>query len=110
MIRIWRIIADLLRVYPWNNNSPWTDEDTMRLKQVFLSEMGVRLRARLRNTSIMVNANAVQNGSEKACGQAVGYMQCLADLQSLSGVGVPDNSESESSETGDLAEFEHISP
>lgn len=110
MIRIYRIIMDLLRVYPWRDHSPWSDEDTLRLKQILLSDLGVRLRTRLRNTSIMINANAVQNAGEKACGQAVGYMQCLADLQSLSGIGVPQNSESEFSEEGDLTGFEHISP
>jgi hypothetical protein len=111
MIRFFRIVFELLRFYPWSDRSPWTDEDTLRLKQFLLSDVGVRLRTKLRNTSILINANSVQAGTEKACGQAVGYMLCLADLQSLSGSGTPQQTADETSETqGDLADLEHLSP
>ena len=111
MIRFFRVLLDMVTFYPWNEQTPWTDEDTLRLKQFLLSDVGVRLRAKLRNTSILINASSVQTGSEKACGQAVGYMLCLADLQSLSGSGSPQPAADETSEgQGDLTGIEHLSP
>ena len=70
MIRFFRLLFDMLRFYPWHESTPWDEEDTLRLKQFMASDVGVRLRAKLRNTSIMMNANNVQVGTEKACGQA----------------------------------------
>jgi hypothetical protein len=111
MKRFFRALFLFLEIYPWEDRSPWTDEDTLRLKQFLLSDVGVRLRTKLRNTSILINANSVQSGSEKACGQATGYMLCLADLQSLSGSGAPQQTADETSESdGDLTGIEHMSP
>ena len=110
MRRFFRALWLFLEVYPWEERSPWEEEDTLRLRQFLLSDVGVRLRAKLRNTSILINANSVQSGTEKACGQATGYMLCLSDLQSLSGSGSPQQTADETSESGDLSDLEHLSP
>ena len=110
MIRFFRVLFNLLRTYHWENGSTWSDEDALRLKQTLASDFGIRLVARLRNASIMLNANAVQEGSPWKCGQASGYMLALADISTLSACGELESSQSEDSSEGELESLAHLSP
>ncbi len=95
----------------WADGSEWTPEDALRLKGYLLTESGQRFAAKLRNTSIGINHTAVQSGKEHGCGFAAGYQAALADMQTLSETGSPQEAQAseEGADTGGSS-LEHLIP
>lgn len=95
----------------WVDGAEWTDEDEITLANFLTSETGTRLRARLRNASLSLNAQAVQAGAAALCGRAFGYMLAISDIQSLAATG-PLKEAGTSEEAGDTGagSLEHLNP
>lgn len=111
MIRFFRIFFSLLRVYPYRNIQPWSEEDAKSLNGYLSSPSGRKLAVHLQNESIRINASAVQSGSLAQCGQAHGFMYCCSYLQNLSALPVPQTGEiDEDSEEGAAEFFERMAP
>lgn len=95
----------------WVDGAEWSNDDALALGAFLRTETGAKLSARLRNASLSLNANAVQEGDHKTCGRAYGYMTAIADIQTLSAGGAPEDA----SNTEDDAEagggvLEHLNP
>jgi hypothetical protein len=113
MKHFWRVFWALLSVWHWRDLSPWTKGDAEQLQSYLNSRSGKRLAQNLRNASITINARAVQDGATKwACGQAAGWQQCAAYLQTLSATWEPESHEQseDGAQEGADAFFERMSP
>lgn len=112
MRRFFRLLWILYNHWEWENNTPWSDEDSLRLYQILKGDFGVRFTAKLRNQSILINASAVQEGgNEWKSGQAAGYMLCIAHIQSLSASEEPGSSQSTDSNQGAFDDVvSHLAP
>ena len=95
----------------WVDGADWTDDDTIALGGFLASETGTKLRARLRNASLSMNSTAVQSSDMHRNGVACGYMLAVADLQSLSVKGAPQDAQTseDAADTGD-SNLEHLNP
>jgi len=113
------VIARLLRTLvlllrdggSWCDGAEWSSEDERALGAFLSTAAGTKLRARLRNASLSLNAQAVQDGAPHLCGRAFGYMTAISDLQALSASGAPQDAQTsgESSDTG-AGNLEHLNP
>jgi hypothetical protein len=84
MTHFFRVLFALLKVWQWRDVQPWDKDDADMLKNYLASPSGRRFSQRLRNASITINAKAVSEGSTKwSCGQASGWQQCAAFIQTL---------------------------
>lgn len=95
----------------WCDGAPWTAEDERALGAFLATAAGTKLRARLRNASLSLNAQAVQDGAPHLCGRAFGYMTAISDLQALSAPGAPRDAQTseESGDTGAVS-LAHLNP
>lgn len=111
MIRFFRVLFYLLRVYNWRPLTPWSINDAKGLNAYFAGTNGRKLIVHLRNESLRLNHEAIQLGELRQVDRAYGFMYALAYLQNLSAPTVPQTVEtSEDSEEG-IAEFlERVSP
>jgi len=95
----------------WIDGAEWTADDEKALSTFLNTEAGVKLRARLRNASLSLNAQAVQSGGVRACGRAYGYMLAVSDIQTLSASGTLGEAETNegAGDTG-TGNLEHLNP
>jgi hypothetical protein len=111
LLRLIRAIRFLLSTNgAWVDGAEWTRNDTEALSKFLAGETGRRLTSRLRNSSLSMNAQAVQEGSAQACGRAAGYMLVLADIQTLSASSSPQEEHHESNDLTGIEALEHLTP
>jgi hypothetical protein len=94
MKHFFRVLFALLKVWRWQETDPWDKDDAEQLGAYLRTRSGKRLAQMMRNASITINAKAVQDGGTKwACGQAAGWQQCAAYVQTLSVAWEPESQE-----------------
>lgn len=97
VLRFLRIAFSLSRMGgAWAEDSEWTEADAVWLRSCLSCESGKRLRERLRNASIRMNARAVLSSDPAGEGRkASGYMVCIEDLSALAAPQVREDTEEE---------------
>ena len=85
MIRFFRIAWALYRAGgAWADDSEWTAADAVWLRSCLSCESGRRLKSKLRNASMSMNARAVLSSDPAGEGRrAAGYMTCVEDISAL---------------------------
>lgn len=94
----------------WVDGAEWTGADEAALTSFLAGETGRKLTSRLRNSSLSMNAQAVQEGSAQGCGRAAGYMLAIADIQTLSASASPQEAQSENHDLTGIEALEHLNP
>ena len=111
MMRLFRAIKLVLSTNSaWVDGVEWSRDDEAALSRFLTGDTGRKLTSRLRNSSLAMNAQAVQEGNLATCGRAAGYMLAIADLQSLSVSSSPQEERSEESDFMGIASLAHLTP
>jgi hypothetical protein len=111
ILRFIRAIRFLLSTNSaWVDGAEWKGEDEVALAKFLSSDTGRKLTSRLRNSSLSMNAQAVQDGNVQACGRAAGYMLALADFQTLSASSSPQEEHTEGIDLTGIEALAHLTP
>ena len=110
-MRLFRFLRIAFALYKgggaWAEDSEWEDSDAISLRHFLSGVSGQRLRARLRNASIRMNAMAVLSPDPAGDGRkAAGYMLAIEDFTAMAG---PQQSQYEEEE-GASSFLEQIAP
>lgn len=92
----------------WAGDLEWESSDAVSLRLFLSGNAGQRLKARLSNASIKMNASAVQSPDPWSAGRAAGYMLALEDLSALAAPQVSEQDEEEGHGAG--IPLEQIAP
>lgn len=111
MIKVVRFFQIAFALYKgggaWAGDCEWGVQDAMSLRLFLSGESGQRLKARLTNASIQMNASAVQSPDPWGAGRAAGYMLSINDISALAS---PQESDQTEEDEGASSFLESIAP